>query len=119
MEEPSEKEFIEKAYLAEKYMAKDQESTTEEKTSKKEFTQEFTQENKKENKKESKKEVTNEEIMEKLNTLEYLIIEINQAQIQMKKDTTKMSEHINTVDTIMSKMPLNLLGGFSFKTLKP
>lgn len=109
MEGPAEKEFIEKAYLAEKYMANtnDQESAIEDKTSKKEFTQE------------NKKEVTNEEIMEKLNTIEYLIIEINQAQIQMKKDTTKMSEHINTVDSIMSKMPLNWLGGFSFKRLKP
>ena len=99
MQGPSEKEYVEKAYLAEKYMAKDQESTIKDKT--------------------SKKEVTNEEIMEKLNTIEYLIIEINQAQIQMKKDTTKMSEHINTVDSIMSKMPLNWLGGFAFKALNP
>ena len=66
-----------------------------------------------------KKAVTNEAIMEKLNTIESLIIEMAQAQAQLKKDTTKMSDHIDTVDAIMSKVPMNWLGRFSFKTLKP
>jgi len=66
-----------------------------------------------------KKIVTNEEIMDKLVRIEQLILEMSRAQVELKTDTKKMSEHIDTVDAVMSKMPFNFLGGLSFKLLKP
>ena len=58
---------------------------------------------------------TNEDIMAKLATIESLILEMSQAQLQIKKDTTKMSEHIDAVDKVVSKVSLNWLGGLPFK----
>ena len=59
---------------------------------------------------------TNEDIMAKLATIESLILEMSQAQLQIKKDTTKMSEHIDAVDKVVSKVSLNWLGGLSLAT---
>jgi len=114
MEGPFKKECAEKAYIAEKYMSQIDEDAEEII-----FDKDAAKDAAKDSAKEAAKEVTNEEIMEKLNTIEYLIIEMAQAQVQLKKDTTKMSEHINTVDAVMSKMPMSWLGGLSFKLLKP
>lgn len=52
---------------------------------------------------------TNEDIMKKLIEIEALILEMTQTQVRMKNDTTKMSDHIDTIDSVMSKIPLNWL----------
>ena len=61
------------------------------------------------------KPITNEDIMKKLILIEDLILAMNKESVQIKQDTTKMSDHINTIDTIMTKIPLNWL---PFKLLK-
>ena len=59
--------------------------------------------------------ITNEDIMKKLILIEKLLLEMSQTNVQMKNDTSKMSNHIDTVDAVMAKVPLNWL---SFKMLK-